>query len=157
MLGTASYAHCSFGVCLVWGCLADKRGDVAHPLFVLFGAGEEGQGIEDFMAAFLWLFLSSHPISLLFYKDEFRSWAKLKPHLGNFFLWPPQSAIGRPLLLLINDLPAVYTDLIAFMYAHASYFKLLLVKPTQRTFNMSWSLWSVFGMWSTSLGWFHLV
>lgn len=64
-----------------------------------------------------------HPTCLLFQEDGFRSRTKRKPGSGNFLsLGPPRSAIWRPLLLLINDLPAVYTNFMAFMYAHALHF-----------------------------------
>lgn len=35
----------------------------------------------------------------------------------SYFLWSPQGSGLKPLLLLINDLPAVCTNFIAFMYA----------------------------------------
>lgn len=51
----------------------------------------------------------------------------------------------RPLLLLINDLPAVCTNFIAFMYAHALYFSLFRrLNQTQWTWNMNSNLWFPF-------------
>lgn len=66
------------------------------------------------------------------------------------FLWHPQSAIWRPLLLLINALPAVWTNFIAFMYAHAlSFSPFRRLNQTQQMWNMRWSLWSL--LWARGL------
>lgn len=123
MLGTSSCACCSFGVCLVWGMPCRQRGGVACSVSVLVGAGEEGGREKGFRWHLCGFFSPSHPASFPFYADEFRSWTRPKPGPGNFLsLWPPRGAGGRPLRLLINDLPAVYTNFMAFMYAHASSF-----------------------------------
>lgn len=66
------------------------------------------------------------------------------------FLWHPQSAIWRPLLPLINALPAVWTNFIAFMYAHAlSFSPFRRLNQTQQMWNMQGSLWSL--LWARGL------
>lgn len=67
MLGTSSLFGGSFGVCLVWEMPCRQRGGVACSAFVLFGAGEEGGGIEEVTVASPWLLLhaSYHLLSFL--------------------------------------------------------------------------------------------
>lgn len=51
----------------------------------------------------------------------------------SYFLWSPQSSSLKPLLLLINDLPAVCTNFMAFMYAEPLCLWFLPYSPVSKT------------------------
>lgn len=102
-----------------------------------------GREIESILVASMWLFLPALPHLPSFLWGWIQVMGKTETRSGKLLiLWPPQRAIWRPLLLLINDLPAVCTNFIAFMYAHALYFS-LFSPTTPNATNMKYELKSL--------------
>ena len=140
MLGTASCTHCSFGVCLVGGsALQTERWCGSFAVCSLWGWWGR-RGTEGIMVASMWLFLPALSHLPCFLWGWMQIMNKTETRFGNpLFLWYPRSAVWRPLLLLINDLPAVCTNFIVFMYAHALYFSLFSqTKPNTANVKSAW-------------------